>query len=69
MNIMLAYNRTMEKHNVNFSLGINATSSSGENVSTIYRGFLPEILVLPVMLRMSTRNPLMGMRKVVCSDS
>lgn len=39
MNVMLSYNRTIEKHNVNFSFGINATSSSGESVSTIYRGF------------------------------
>lgn len=39
MNVILAYNRSIEKHNVNFSLGINATSTTGENVSTVYRGF------------------------------
>ncbi len=39
MNVILAYNRSIEKHNVNFSLGINATATSGESVSTIYRGF------------------------------
>ena len=39
MNVVLAYNRSIEKHNMNFSLGINATSSSSESVSTQYRGF------------------------------
>ena len=39
MNVILAYNRSIEKHNVNFSLGVNATSSSAEDVSTEYRGF------------------------------
>lgn len=39
MNVVLAYNRSIEKHNVNFSLGINATSTSSESVATVYRGF------------------------------
>lgn len=33
------YNRSINAHNLNFSLGMNATSSDSYNVSTHYRGF------------------------------
>lgn len=39
MNVIMAYNRSIEKHNINFSVGINATSSKSNSLSTEYRGF------------------------------
>lgn len=39
MNVIMAYNRSIEKHNINFSMGINATSSKSNSLSTEYRGF------------------------------
>ena len=39
MNAFLAYNRTIKEHNINLSVGINATSSSGTSTSARYMGF------------------------------
>ena len=38
-NVLLAYNRSIDDHNINLSLGINATSSKSESFSIEYRGF------------------------------
>lgn len=35
----LSYNRTIEKHNINFSAGVNAISNESEAISAYYRGF------------------------------
>ena len=39
MNVLLAYNRSFEKHNLNFSVGINAKEDSSESNSALYKGF------------------------------
>ena len=39
MNVLLAYNRSFEKHNLNFSVGINAKEDSSEGNSALYKGF------------------------------
>lgn len=39
MNVVMSYNRSIEMHNVNFSLGVNATSSTSNSLSIDYRGF------------------------------
>ncbi len=35
----LSYNRTFEKHNLNFLLGYNARSTKSKSISAEYRGF------------------------------
>lgn len=35
----LSYNRTIQKNNLNFLVGVNATSSTGNGLSIAYRGF------------------------------
>lgn len=39
MDVLLAYNRSFEKHNLNFSVGINAKEDSSESSSALYKGF------------------------------
>ena len=35
----LSYNRNIKKHNLNFLVGINATSSTGDSFGITYKGF------------------------------
>ncbi len=39
MNLLLAYNRTFDKHNVNFTVGINTKEDYSESGSAFYKGF------------------------------
>ena len=39
MNLLLAYNRTFDKHNVNFTVGINTKEDYSESGFALYKGF------------------------------
>lgn len=43
----LSYNRSIEKHNLNFLLGLNSRASKSKNISAQYRGFPSGILNSP----------------------
>lgn len=43
----LSYNRSIEKHNLNFLLGVNSRASKSKNISAQYRGFPSGILNSP----------------------
>lgn len=47
MNAFLAYNRSILKHNINFTLGINAKSTSNESIAALYKGFPSGVLHSP----------------------
>lgn len=44
---ILSYNQNFNKHNVNFSAGVNAISNKSESVSAFYRGFPSGVLHSP----------------------
>ena len=56
MNAFLAYNRTIKEHNINLSVGINATSSSGTSTSARYMGFPPATSILLTMHKKDLRK-------------
>lgn len=43
----LSYNRSIEKHNINFNLGMNGSSSESQNTSITYEGFPSGIFSSP----------------------
>lgn len=47
MQATLSYNRTIEKHNINFLVGVNQKASKTESISAEYRGFPSGVLNSP----------------------
>lgn len=62
----LSYNRSIKKHNLNFLVGVNATSSTGTGLAIDYRGFPSGNLSSPGYAHSISGNPSASDSKVVC---